>query len=318
MPDLVYSNNSDEKDAVRTNWIAFSREVLPQNDEHQFKLLTLPSFEMQDLFEYSRSGLIELTPTETEAWQVTKGKVFCVEKSAPKFEKLSKKLTYVKSECGQVCTILNSQEWEKFFPFDTFNLDFDGRLNGSMPNPEDFLNRLFNKQANHRKTFSFYITFPEASGEENAYIDNLRDVINAELNDASSNQFNTEFQSHFRDINSVPIEELYKMSITKLIIKCGMHYRFKVKKAKFFAYGHSDAASTGEHRRMIALLYILEYNQNEIPPIAYYHEIMKVFDPITDLSVPVEHANTPLTVSRFIKLPIYLLKQIEYLSFSII
>jgi hypothetical protein len=281
MPEVAYSNNSSEKDTVRDNWIEFSKDMF-EGDE--FKLLTMPSYEMQDIFLYAEKGLIKLVKTETGNYKLTKGKLVCYEMVKEKWDIIKTKIVCESIFCTTIYHGLTSGEYRKTFPFDTINLDFDGELEKSVRNPKHLFDAIFTNQALYKKDFAFFLTFPETVANfTGPYKNNLVEIIRTNLSERDNHVFIAKYNSLYNsEIEHIANEEFCKISISKEIIKSAHHHNYRLKKAKFFTYGNRTGREP--RQRMISLLYSFKFDQNRLPHSDYLTDVVYALETLNDLT----------------------------------
>jgi hypothetical protein len=286
MPPGVYINNTVEKEKVRKQWVNFSKSVLETEPEGTvFSLLTLPSSEAQELREYEDKGLLAFKENETvledgtKSLTLTKGKLVCYENRTTSYSLLRNKLVGARV-CPQDIydEIIHSRC--RGFPHTAINLDFDGSLKNSIKEIDRFFDNLFILQATSQKNFCIFITFPKTNLIDlGSYKNQFIEIITDNINDPSNSIFKDNFSNQIGDITNMSLEDMYKIGISKHIIKSASHKKYKIVKVKFFEYGDEN----GPRNRMISLLFHFEYKQNFVHN-DYYNELDYCFKPIQDLS----------------------------------
>ena len=271
----IYENDSDEKNLVRKHWIEFSKASFNRSP-NDFKLLTMPSEEMQDIEYYKKSGLIKLYETETGAFRANKGHLVCYEEKMDKYIKISKTLTCEEVYNNEICKDLITRP-TRFFPFDTINLDFDHSLEKSLSEPQKLFDSIFSKQMTYKINFSLFLTFPENFEDySDRYKAILKNVIDANLREP----YNDKFKHQYKLLGNVTNEDLCKIAISKEIIRSAFHNNYKISKIELFAYGRNG----GAHRRMLSFLYNFNFQPQRPPHSDYFSEVLHSLKELKDLT----------------------------------
>lgn len=191
MAKSVYAQNSLQKDMVRNKWLQFINEFCDKNVG--LSVINFPSEELHELSLYKENGLIDWEEMETGGLKITKGKVICFEKETLKYKKIVSKLINVKIEYGEIGQVLRSKYQAimtgntSIFPVDVVNLDYDGCISKINVPMTETIERIFQFQGKHKKSFSFFMTWPHTENDDlDIYKNELITVIKENLNDPSA------------------------------------------------------------------------------------------------------------------------------------
>lgn len=269
-----YRFNSSEKDFVRSRWVEFSRKSY--KNDHEFKYMCMPSVEMQDLWLYAKEGLLEIKDAETSGVKkLMWGEVLAFEHDGKKATEMRNKLVNLGVIPSGVYESVINKKKQKEFPFDTVNLDFDGSLEKSMKDPELFFDNLFYQQSNGGHDCSLFITFPETVKDYHPqYTEKLREIITSNIADPNCREFKDKYNKRF-GISDAGLngEDLSIVSITKLVIRFAIKYKFRIAEVEYYTYGLREL-SKGGRQRMIALLFYLTYSGSLNPTSSYCNDVM--------------------------------------------
>jgi len=292
MSKKVYTNNSSQKDFIRSKWIDFAKEIYQGNSE-DFGILTFPAQEMQDLHLFNKHGFIQWEEVETEStkgeynYRVVRGKIRCFEKNGAIQRYLSQKLIAAKVEgdffpyiAANYSKIISGKD--KTFPVDVVNLDFDGRLQPNEKYPfEAAIKYIFEFQSRHKKDFSLFLTWPITEHEDMAeYKDLLKNIIETNLADPSAIKFKDIFESFFESINDLGYEKKSVIGVSKIIFKKASQNLYALKRNEFFVYGGNKL-----RKRMVSLLFNFSFDgKNGTENIIYHKDVVNSLLTVVDVN----------------------------------
>lgn len=252
MAKQIYAHNSVQKDAVRQKWIEFASEFY--EEERGLSVISFPSDELHELELYRESGLIDWDITETGGRKITRGKIVCFEKEGSKFKTITKKLVNARVESGEYGFILRAKYnsimggQTSIFPVDIVNLDYDGCISRINVPISETIERTFQYQGHHQKSFSLFMTWPNTEDEDlDEYKNSLREVIEENLQD--SEVFRERFETEYAEIQNLDYEQLSIIGMVKLIFRNSSLRKFKLTNSNFLVYG-----GTHNRRRMFSIL----------------------------------------------------------------
>lgn len=282
---MPYQNNTVQKDIVRKKWVEYSKNLYDGcNDKNKFTLLTLTTPQIEDILLFAKNGLFSLTLTETGAYFLTSGKVFCCEKNTPRFLGIREKLVGAKVEEIDICEyIWNSGLSRKSFPVDIINLDFDGCLSKLKKDPERLIDTVYNRQKEFGKNFSFFLTFPVCDDiATDAYVKHHKTRISSMLEENS--EYNSIFTEKFNSINQIDFESVLTLSLSCFFARSANHFGFSLENCDFFVYGQKRASANIERKRMISLLFQNKYVSNTRSLNYFNSEVLQTLKPAIDLN----------------------------------
>lgn len=281
----VYKNNSGHKDLVRNKWVEFIQENI--DHEEELRLITFPAGEMQDLQLFQENGLIEWEETETGAFNVTKGKIICFEKSHTIFALLSSKLVNVilLNEIGSYIALnyhkIISGESTTVFPVDAINLDYDVRLAkcSNKIKIDSKLKFIFEFQGLHKRNFSLFLTWPSTEeDDEHEYKELLKTTIANNLTDPSAITFKEKFEEEFVSVDDLDYDKFSLVGLIKVILKQASHNLFQLNKHEYYVYGEEGK------KKMYSILLNFEYTPNKSTFLIYSEDVTKSLAEINDLT----------------------------------
>ena len=219
---------------------------------------------MQDLHLFREEGFIDWEEVETEStdgtsnYRIIKGKVRCFEKNNTIQRYLNQRLIEAKVE-GDFCPYIAANYSkiisgkDKTFPVDVVNLDFDGRLQPNSKYPlETTIKYIFEFQRKHKKNFSLFLTWPLTEKEDMTdYKDLLKNVIESNLVDPSSQTFKASFEISIGSVENLHYERKSVIGVSKIVIKKASQNLYNLNRSEFFVYGGLEK----ERKRMISLLF---------------------------------------------------------------
>jgi len=285
MAKQIYANNSSQKDFIRRKWLEFVNEFY--DDEQGLSVLTFPSEELHELTLYQENGLINWEEMETGGLRITKGKVVCFEKESNKFKQITTKLINAKLMLGELGSVLRSKYQAimngntNIFPVDMVNLDFDGCISKINVPISETIERIFQFQARHQKSFSFFMTWPhtEADDLEN-YKQQLKNVIRDNLTDPSATAFRDQFNANFNSLTGLNYEQLSIIGMVKIVLRNSSQRKFKVTNSEMFTYG-----GKGGRKRMFSILLNFQFVGEKISQHQIYSEdVINALKGIEDLN----------------------------------
>jgi hypothetical protein len=285
MAKQTYVRNSPQKDIIRQKWLEFINEFY--NAEQGLSLLTFPSEELHELTLYQEKGLINWEEMETGGLKITRGKVVCFEKESLKFKQITTKLINAKLEYGELGSILRNKYQSimngstNIFPVDMVNLDYDGCISKINVPISETIERIFQFQARHQKSFSFFMTWPHTEKDDlENYKQQLRNVINDNLTDPSAIAFKNQFNTNFNSITALNYEQLSMIGMVKIILRNSAQRRFKVTNSEMFTYGGKN-----ERKRMFSILLNFQFVGEEMSQHQIYSEdVINALKDIEDLN----------------------------------
>jgi hypothetical protein len=285
MAKQMYVNNSPQKDIVRQKWVAFVYEFYNENEG--LSLLTFPSEELHELTLYVEKGFIDWEEMETGGLKITKGKVVCFEKEPAKFKEITKKLINAKLERDELGSYLRSKYQAimngstSIFPVDMINLDFDGCISKINVPISETIERLFQYQARHQKSFSFFMTWPHTEQEDlEIYKQSLRTVIDDNLTDPTAATFRNLFVESYDSINELNYEQLSLIGMVKIVLRNSSQRRYKLMNSELLVYGGQR-----NRRRMFSVLFNFQFVGGQMPQHQIYSEdVINALKDIEDLN----------------------------------
>lgn len=283
MAKQVYAHNSAQKDIVREKWVEFANEFY--DEDRGLSVVLFPSEELHELVLYRDKGLIDWEETETGGCKITRGKVVCFEKEGKKYKIIAKRLINATVESYEFGSYLRSKYQSimngttSVFPVDVINLDYDGCISRINVPVIETIERIFQFQAQHHKSFSFFMTWPHTEGDDlQDYKDQLGAVINDNIADIAD--FRTEFENEYQTIQELDYEQLSIIGMVKIIFRNSSMRKFKLTNSQFLVYG-----GTNNRKRMFSIL--LNFNfiggamtQNQI----YIQDVLHSLNEIEDLN----------------------------------
>ncbi|MFC1477965.1 hypothetical protein ACFL57_00720, partial [Candidatus Margulisiibacteriota bacterium] len=252
----------------------------------ELRLLTFPSEEMQDLHLFVDEGLLTWEETETGAYRMKRGAVFCFEKSSTISKYLAEKLVAAKVYPQEFGSYL--QEKYKgimagsnpMFPLDVINLDYDGNISKNPVHIGEVIELLFKFQEIHNKSFNLFLTWPQTKDEDtDEYIKWLKNTVRDNLSNPIAKPFKDLFDQSFQSIDSLHYEQLSIIGITKHMVKVAADHGYTIEKNEFYNYGEK-----GRRNMMSVLIYFKHIDNTKPSHQVYSEEIVKTLDAINVLS----------------------------------
>jgi hypothetical protein len=285
MAKQAYAHNSSQKDIVRKKWVEFIGEFY--NDAAGLSLLTFPSEELQELELYEEEGLIDWEEMETGGLKITKGKVICFEKEAKKFKQITTKLINAKVECSELGSFLRSKYQAimngntSIFPVDMVNLDYDGCISKINVPISETIERIFQYQARHSKSFSFFMTWPHTEDDDlENYKQQLRNIINDNLTDPTAKAFQDQFNQTFKTMAGLNYEQLSIIGMVKIILRNSALRKYRVTNSEMLAYG-----GKASRKRMFSILLNFQFVGEEMSQHQIYsQDVVNALKEIEDLN----------------------------------
>lgn len=282
MVKQVYSHNSVQKDIVRQRWLEFANEFY--EEQRGLSVITFPSEELHELELYKENGLIDWEETETGGRKITRGKIVCFEQEGSKYKEIVKKLINAKVESGEFGFLLRTKyqsiiSGTSIFPVDLVNLDYDGCISRIRVPIAETIERVFQFQGNHQKSFSFFMTWPHTENEDlQSYKTELRNIITDNLADVEN--FRNQFENEYQTIHNLNYEQLSIIGMVKTIFRNSSLRRFKLSNSGLLVYG-----GTNSRMRMFSILLNFNYVGNEMTQHQIYStDIMYALDNVEDLN----------------------------------
>lgn len=283
MAKQAYAFNSPQKDIIRQKWLQFANEYY--EEQRGLSVILFPSEELHELELYKEEGLIDWEETETGGKKITRGKVICIEQEGKKYKQIVKKLVNAKVESGEFGFILRTKYnaimggQTSIFPVDIVNLDYDGCISRINVPINETIERVFDFQARHQKSFSYFMTWPHTEDQDlDEYKNQFRNIINDNLEDTEN--FRTLFENDYQTIENLNYEQLSIIGMVKIIFRNSSLRRFKLSNSQLLVYG-----GINNRRRMFSIL--LNFNfvgqamtQNQI----YSQDVLLSLSNIEDLN----------------------------------
>jgi hypothetical protein len=285
MTKEVYINNSSQKEIVRQKWLKFVSEFY--NKEKGLSLLTFPSDELQELQLYAESGLINWIERETGGLEITRGKVVWFEKESLKFSIITKKLINASSEYGELGSVLRQKCQSimngdtKLFPVDMINLDFDICISTIKVPISETIERIFQYQSRHKKSFSFFMTWPHTEEFDlQDYKLQLKNAIQDNLTNPSATAFKEQFTLTYKSVSNLDYEKLSIIGMVKLILRNSSYRKYKTTNSEMLVYGgHSN------RKRMFSILLNFKFvGETQAQHLIYAEDVITALTNIEDLN----------------------------------
>jgi hypothetical protein len=285
MASPLYQHNSPQKDIVRQKWVEFASQYFEENSG--LSLITFPSEEFHELSVYKESGLIDWEEMETGGYKITKGKVVCFEKEGNKFRTISKMLINATVELGEFGSVLRSKYQAimnrsvPIFPVDMINLDYDGCISKIKVPITETVERIFQFQALHEKSFSFFMTWPHTEEDDSDnYKRQLKTIIRNNLTDPNAVDFKNSFDEEFKSVNDLDYEQLSIIGMVKFILRNSSNRLYKLATSEFIAYG-----GVKNRKRMFSILMNFDFVGDELSPHEIYsQDVSSALNAIKDLN----------------------------------
>lgn len=283
MAKQIYAHNSAQKDVVRQKWIEFANEFYEA--ERGLSVISFPSEELHELELYKDNGLIDWDVTETGGRKITRGKIVCFEHEGSKYKEIVKKLINAKVESGEFGFILRTRYnsimlgQTSIFPVDIINLDYDGCISRINVPIAETIERTFQYQAHHQKSFSLFMTWPHTEDVDLIeYKNRFKEIIAENIADIET--FREEFEMEYQSINSLNYEQLSVIGMVKIIFRNSSFRKYKLTNSEFLVYG-----GTHNRRRMFSILLNFNYVGQAMTQQQIYNEdVLYSLSEIEDLN----------------------------------